>query len=81
MSLMQIQKNNPNVDFILSEISKLSSDEREVVRMNLSAEYWQNHIHELVQQPATEEEMSLGEIDNIKHQSRKATYAQQKIGT
>ena len=81
MSLLQIPNNNPNVDFILSEISKLSFDEREVVRISLAAEYWQNHLHELVQQPAREEEMSLTEINKIKHQSRKATHAQQKVGS
>ena len=81
MSVLQIPNTNPQVDYILSEISKLSFDEREVVRMSLAAGYWQNHLHELVKQPATEDELSLEEINRIKHQSRKATYAQQKVGT
>jgi hypothetical protein len=78
---MQIPGNTPNVDFILSEINKLSDEEREVVRINLSTGYWQNHWDELVRKPATEDEMSLNEINKIKHQSRKAKHAKQKIGT
>lgn len=70
MSLLQIPNTNPQVDYILSEISKLSFDEREVVRISLAAEYWHNHLHELVQQPATEGELNLEEINSIKHQSR-----------
>ena len=81
MGALEIQNTNPQVDYILSEISKLSFEDREVVRISLAAEYWQNHLHELVQQPATEDELSLEEINHIKHQSRKAAYAKQKIGT
>lgn len=81
MSLLQNPNNNPQVDYILSEISKLSYDDREIVRNSLAAENWQNHLHILVQQPATEDELRLVEINSIKHQSRKATCAQQKVGT
>lgn len=81
MSRMQVSSNTPNVNFILSEINKLSDEEREVVRINLSTGYWQNHWDELVLKPATEGEMSLKEINKIKHQSRKSEHAKQKIGT
>ncbi len=67
MSLLQNPNNNQQVNFIFSEINKLSFDDREIVRNSLAVENWQNHLHILVQQPATEDELSLVEINSIKY--------------
>jgi hypothetical protein len=70
METLYESTSNKKVDNLLTEISMLSREEKEFLRIQLQAAYWLKEDLPLLQLVAEDGEMSLCEINEIKHLSR-----------